>query len=171
MPPVQTSYTIGMAVGFPGMIADASMIQDIETHYNPEGAVFFGRVVTRGAAATQIVHPDAAAEITDEKLVRGLVVATQETVSSYPNDNLDPAYPAAMPVPVMRKGRMWVLAEDTITEGTSTVNVRYLAGAGGTKLGSLRGASVVNETAVLPKSKWKTSTSGAGQLAIVEIDL
>ncbi len=148
-----------MAPGFPGMIADAAIVQDIETFYNPAEAAFFGRVVSRGADFNLIVHPAAAASITDEKLVRGIVVATHEHVSKTFSDGLGGSYGINHPIPVMRKGRIWVLAEDVVTEGTSTVNVRYA------------GAAVASETAVLPKSKWKTSTTAANALAVLEIDL
>ncbi len=166
----QLQYTIGMAAGFAGMIADSAIVQDIETFYNPAGALFFGRVASRGAADGLIIHPATAAGVTDEKLVRGLIVATHEGVTKYPSDGLDPSYAPAMPIPVMRKGRMWVVSEDVVVEGTSSVYARHAANGGNTKLGSLR-ASADTGAALLPKSKWKTSTTAAGQLAIVEIDL
>jgi hypothetical protein len=158
-----------MAKGYPGMIADSALVQDIESKLNPAGEVKFGCVVTKGASTELIVHPDAAAEITDEKLVRGIVVATKEQENQASGTG-EPGYKVKSVVPVMRKGRIWVKSEDAITEGTSTVNVRYASGAGGTQLGAFRGAAVSMETAVLPKSKWKTSC-GAAELAIIEIDL
>lgn len=153
------------AAGRVGAIHDSTIVQDIETYKNPSAAVFFGRVVTKGAATDEIVHPDAAAEITDEKLVRGIVVASHEMESQ--RDGLAPNYVEKSVVPVMRKGRIWVIAEDVISEGTSTVNVRYDEG----DLGALCGTAVPDETAVLPKAKWKSSTSAANQLAVLEIDL
>lgn len=166
---MQLNYTIDQAAGSVGAIADSSMIQDIESRINTASEVKFGCVVTKGASTDEIVHPDAAAEITDEKLVRGVVVASHEMESK--NDGQAPGYVPKSVVPVMRKGRIWVLAEDTITEGTSTVNVRFAANGGNTQLGALRGAADSSFSAVLPKSKWKTSTTGNGQLAILEIDL
>lgn len=165
---MQTEVLASMVAGRRGAIADSGL-KDVETHKNPDAEIKFGCVVTKGAADGEIVHPDAAAEITDEKKVRGVALHSHEMESV--RDDEIPGYEVESVVPVMRKGRVWCLAEDTITEGTSTVNVRYLAGAGGTQLGGLRGAAVAMETAVLPKSKWKSSTSGNGQLAILEIDL
>lgn len=162
---MQTSVSLNQASGIVGQIADSGL-KDVVTHKNPAAEIKFGCVVTRGAAYDEIVHPDAAAEITDEKLVRGVALASHE-MESVRND-VDPGYVVESVVPVMRKGRVWVKAEDTITEGTSTVNVRY-AGVG--QLGAIRGAAVSMETAVLPKSKWKSSTSGNGQLAVLELDL
>jgi hypothetical protein len=165
---MQLSVSQTMAAGRVGGIADSSL-KDVETHKNPDAEIKFGCVVTKGAATGEVVHPDAAAEITDEKLVRGVALASHEMESV--RDDEAPGYVVESVIPVMRKGRVWVLAEDTISEGTSTVNVRYASGAGGTQLGGLRGAAVSMETAVLPKSKWKSSTSGNGQLAILELDL
>lgn len=162
---MQTSYSINQAVGKVGMIVDASFIKDVETFKNPAGEVLFGHVVTKGAATDEIVHPDAATEITDEKLVRGVVLNGGDMESQAGTGK--PGYVANSVVPVMRKGRVWVNAEDIISEGTSTVNVRYAGG----QLGSLLGAAVSAATAVLPKSKWKTSTTANGQLAVLEIDL
>lgn len=162
---MQTSYSMYQAAGRVGGIADSAIVQDIETFKNPAAEVKFGCVVTRGAATDEIVHPDAAGEITDEKVVRGIVIASHEMESQ--TGTATPGYVANSVVPVMRKGRVWVLAEDTITEGTSTVNARYAGG----QLGSLLGAAVSAATAVLPKAKWKSSTSGNGQLAVLEIDL
>lgn len=166
---MQTSYSIDMAVGRVGAIADSALVQDIETRIAKQGPVMFGCVVTKGDATDTIVHPDAAAEVTDEKLVRGVVVASHEHESN--PEVASPQYDQYTAVPVMRKGRIFVKAEDVISEGTSTVNVRYASGVGGTQLGGLRGAAVASETAVLPKSKWKSSTSSAGQLAVLELDL
>lgn len=166
---MQTSYSIDQAAGVVGGIADSAIVQDIESFKNPGGEVKFGHVVTRGAASEEIVHPDAAIEITDKKLVRGIVVAAHEMESQ--SGSAAPGYKAKSVVPVMRKGRIWVKAEDVITEGTSTVNVRFLGGAGGTQLGAIRGAAVVGETAELPNAKFKSSTSANGELAILEIDL
>lgn len=165
----QLAYTINQAVGRVGAIADSAMVQDIESKINAAGPITFGCVVTKGASTDLIVHPDAAAEITDEKVVRGIAVASHEMESQAGSDA--PNYKTGSVVPVMRKGRIWVLSEDAVTEGTGTVNVRYAAGAGGTQLGALRGAAVASETAVLPKAKWKTSTTAVNQLAILEIDL
>lgn len=166
---MQTSYSINQAAGRVGLIADNSYVKDVYSYINAAGEVKIGCVATRGASESEIVHPDAAAEITDEKLVRGIILGSHEMESQ--SGSADPGYVVKSVVPVMRKGRVWVKAEDTITEGTSTVNARLAANGGNTQLGALRGAADSSFTAVLPKSKWKTSTTGAGQLAVLEIDL
>lgn len=163
---MQLTYSQDMPKGYPGMIADSAVVQDVESKINAAGEVKFGCVVSKGASTELIKHPAAATDITDEKLVRGIVVATKEVENRLASTGI-PGYPAKSVVPVMRKGRIWVTSEDAVTEGTSPVHVRY-AGTG--QAGAFRASSVTNETAVLPKSKWKTSC-GAGELAILEIDL
>src|SRR5690606_9168269 len=109
------------------------------------------------------------AEVTDEKLVKGIVVASHEIESV--NDGEVPGYAAESVVPVMRKGRIWVISATAVTEGTSLVYVRVAANGGNTLVGGLTTTSDTSFTAVLPKSKWKSSTSGAAELAVLEIDL
>lgn len=162
---MQTSYSINQAAGRIGGIADSGP-KLIDTYLNPDAVLYFGHVATLGAAEDEAVAPDAAADITDEKLVLGVVVASHEMESV--NDSLDPHYVVKSAVPIMRKGRVWCAPEDTITKGTSTVNVRY-TGTG--KAGALLGGAVSMETAVLPKARWESSTSGNGQLAILALDL
>lgn len=166
---MQTSYSIDHAAGRLGGIADISMVQDIETYRNPAGEVKFGHVASRAANSDEIKHPAAAADVTDEKLVRGVVLASHEMQSK--EDGGLPGYVTGSVVPVMRKGRIWVLSENTITEGTSTVNVYWAVSSPMLQAGSFRGASNSSFTAVLPKAKWKSSTTGAAQLAVLEIDL
>ena len=166
---MQLGYNIDQAAGRAGGIYDSAMVQDIESRINSTTEVKFGCVVSKGATSDEIIHPILAASVTDEKLVRGIVVATHE-MEAQPG-SATPGYIAKSVVPVMRKGRIWVTAEDIITEGTSTVNVRVGANGGNTQLGALRGAADSTFTAVLPKSKWKTSTTVVGSLAVLEIDL
>jgi len=166
---MQTSYSINQAAGLPGQIADSSLVKDIESYKNPAGAVKFGYCVTRGTNVGECRHPVLPAEVTDEKLVKGIVVASHEIESV--NDGEVPGYAAESVVPVMRKGRIWVISATAVTEGTSLVYVRVAANGGNTLVGGLTTTSDTSFTAVLPKSKWKSSTSGAAELAVLEIDL
>lgn len=161
---MQTTYSINQAAGLPGQIADSSIVQDIVTGINSTAKAYFGRVVTKGASTDEIVHPSVNTGVTNEKVVRGIVVASHEIESK--NDGDAPHYSIGSVCPVMRKGRIWVESESAVSEGTSDVYVR-VAG----NLGKFTTTSDTTNTAVLPKSKWKSSTSGANQLAVVEIDL
>jgi hypothetical protein len=166
---MQLTYSLTQAAARIGMVADASMVQDIESYKNAAGEVKFGGVVTKGAATDLVIHPDAAAKVTDEKLVRGIVVASHELESK--EDGALPGYKAESVVPVMRKGRVWVQSYTAVTEGTSTPNVIIEASGSETQLGFFRAAANGTFTALLPKAKWKSTTTGASQLALLEIDL
>lgn len=160
----QTSYSIDQAVAIEGMIADASLVQDVITGQNQVTAVEFGKFVAKGAGDNDIIVPAAATDITSALLRRGVVHAHQAMESSASGN---PQYPVKSAVNVLKKGRIWVKPEDTV-DPTLSVHVRY-AGVG-TK-GAFRGATVASETAVLANARWLSTTTVAGQLALLEIDL
>ncbi|WP_448510332.1 structural cement protein Gp24 [Immundisolibacter sp.] len=162
----QLSYSIDQAVGFEGQLADL-MFKNVESK-TAEGEILIGKVVTQGSSLDQVVHPDAAAKITDLKLVKGVAIHQHNAEQKYPAGSGNYSYLDKSAIPVLTKGKVWVLAEDIITAATSTVNCRY-AGVG--SKGALRGAAVGAETAVLPNAKWKTSTTAVNQLAQLEINL
>ncbi len=159
----QLDYTIDQAVGFEGELADLS-IKDIETGI-AEGEVFIGKMVCVGTALNQVKHPAAATDITDMKLLKGLVIhhhaVEAKTAANY-------SYLDKSSVNVGRKVRAWVLAKTAVNAKTSSVHC-YFSGA--VQKGTLGGSTVAGETAIVPHARWKTSTTGADQLAIVEIDL
>jgi hypothetical protein len=162
---MQTEYSIDQSAGKPGMIYDNSL-KDAISLKNPDAELKCGCVATLGAAEDEAKHPAAATDVTDEKKVRGVVISHQAVESV--EDGEEPGYSTGKVVPVLRKGRIWVKTEDAITVGTSTVNARFM-GTG--QAGALRGASDSTFTAVLPKSKWVKGNSGAGELAVLEVDL
>lgn len=162
----QLSYQQNIPVGTVGQIADISFVKDVLSKGNPDAVVYFGRLVTKGVGDDDVAPPGAATDITDLKLVQGIVLASHSAVA-LPDGITEPHYQTASAVPVMRKGRVWVAVETAIVLGTSTVNARY-AGTG--TPGSFRGAAVTNETAVVPNAIWKSSTAAAG-VAVLQIDL
>jgi hypothetical protein len=163
---MQLGYSIDMSVARVGQIADTSYIKDVASYKNPDALVYIGRVVTKGTNADEIVHPSTEAGVSNPLLVRGVVLHSHECESKA--DGLDPNYAAKSVVPVMRKGRVWVNAIAAATESSSAVHVYF---QGSKPLGGLRGSSDSTETAILPKSRWITTTTGANELAVVEVDL
>ncbi len=166
----QLSYSVNQSAAKIGQLADLGLAKDIVTGENSgSGEVaLFGHFMSKGTGDNGVKRPAAAADITDLKLAKGVVVASEAIVSN--PAVVDPQYPEKSAVSIMKKGRIWVVAEDAVTAGTSGVHVRY-AGTG--NKGAFRGASVVAETAQLQdaQAKWITSTSAPGQLAILEINL
>src|SRR5690606_21457218 len=151
---MQTSYSINQAAAIPGMIADSSGVKDIVSFKNPNGKVYFGRLVTRDSAVDEVKHPTTAAGVSSPLVVRGVVVAAHEIESV--EDGEDPGYAAKSVVPVMTKGRIWVKAISAVTEGTSEVHVYW---AGSNPLGGFRGSVDSSFTAVFPYGKWKDRKS------------
>lgn len=164
---MQTSYSINQAVARVGQIADTTYIKDVMSYKNPDALVYIGRVVTKGTDAEDIVHPSTQAGVSNPKLARGIVLHSHECESQA--DGLDPNYAVNSVVPVMRKGRVWVNSVAAATESTSSVNV-YWNGSG-KPLGGITGAADSTFTAVLPQARFITSTTGANELAVVEVDL
>lgn len=166
----QLSYSVNQSAAKIGQLADLGLAKDIVTGYNPASGevALFGHFMTKGTGANDVKRPAAAADITDLKLARGVVIASEAIVSD--PSVVDPQYPVKSAPSILKKGRIWVVAEDAITAGTSGVHVRY-AGTG--NKGAFRGAAVVGETGQLQdaQAKWLSSTTAPGQLALLEINL
>lgn len=162
---MQTSYSLNISPAQAGQIGDSGF-HDIVSRKNTASALLFGHAVKLGASEGEVIAPAAAADITDLKLLQGVVVASQTLASS---SSGDPQYPLKSTVPVMRKGRIWVKTESTVTVGTSGVHVRY-AGVG--NAGAFRGATVSMETAQIPdaQAKWVVGASASG-FALLELNL
>lgn len=162
----QLDYSIDQAVGFEGELADLS-IKDVETGI-AEGEVLIGKLVSVGTGLNQVKHPAAAGDITDVKLLKGLAIHHHAMEQKFPAGSGNYSYLDKSAVNVGRKCRVWVKPVDLVNAKTSSVH-GYFAGA--IPKGSLGGAAVAGETAVVPNAKWKTSTTSIGQLAMLEIDL
>lgn len=160
----QTSYSVDQAVAIEGLLADASQVQDVITGQATAGALEVGKYVAKGAGDNDVIVPAAATDVTNLAAQRGVVLASQTFPSSVSGNA---GVPQFRPANVLKKGRIWVKPEDTVTPAQA-VNVRY-AGAG--VKGSFRGAAVASETAVLPNAKWLTTTTSAGQLALLDLNL
>ena len=81
----------------------------------------------------------------------------------------EPPYRVGASLPVMRKGRIAIVAETALVAHTNPF-VRFVAGAGGTILGSLRGNA---DTASAVAAPYLTVVVGAaiGGVSIVEVNL
>lgn len=159
----QLVYPIDQAVGFEGQLYDLS-IKDTESHA-AEGEIFIGKLVSQGSAIGKVVHPALATDITDVKKLKGLAFH-HHAIESKVAANY--SAPDKSMINVGRKVRAWVKPLTLVTAGTSDVHC-YFSGA--QQKGSLGGAAVAGETAVVPQAKWKSTTTVIGQLAIIEIDL
>jgi len=159
----QTSYEIDMNIAFEDMLADSSQTKNVLSLNNKDSAVFIGKVVSKGTGEDEIIHPAAAADITDVKKVRGLVLHSHALESQA--GSAEASFPQNYSVPVLHKGRVWVKFEDA-PSALVQPSVRY-AGVG--QKGAFVSTPVGGETALLPNSK--VLYTAPGNLALIEIDL
>lgn len=162
---MQTQYNEKMGIGLEGQLHDLKF-HDVMSFINDTEKVYFGKLVVLGAGDDKCKLPAAAGDITDAKKALGVALHTHAVEQQEDGD--DANYKIGSAVSVAKKARVNVIAENAVTAGVSDVHVRY-AGVG--KKGAFRGAAVAGETAVLAGAKWITSTTAAGELAVLEIDL
>lgn len=172
---MQTSYTQNPAAGQLGLLADASD-SNIVTGYSA-AVIPFGRLVSYGAAQDKVILPAAATDILDanseSRPVAGIVVMSK-ALEEQPANTLGvagadvPAYPALTAFGVIRKGVIWVWAEEAVVP-TDQVFVRHTA-AGNEVPGNFRNDDATATCALLKGARFLTETTAAG-LVQVEINL
>jgi hypothetical protein len=151
------------AVGFPGQFADAGF-GDVISRV-AEVAVPFGKFVVQGTDKdNQANLPGAATDITNTLLRLGIAMKTHG-IESDPNVAL-PTYPIKSVMSVMKKGRAWVVVEESVSP-SDPVYVRYAAGGSGK--GSFGKTAGSTERALLANARYLTTASADG-LAMVEVD-
>lgn len=144
---------------FEGQIAYPMFPRIVMTRFvdNADG-VGFGIAVVR--AGDQTVRPaTAGADITNA--FEGFAVRQEwreANTQGYSNKD---------PIPVLRRGYIWVAVEGAVTE-EAAVFIRTTASGGNTTIGAARGDADAGNATVLPNAKFVTSTAAAG-LAIVEV--
>jgi len=166
---VQTTYLTQLPVAYEGQVADSSMHNEIVSSY-VSATCAPGRMLCRDTSDTLSKLPASAADLAvpigisiyDSAKAPGLYGATLPTGQTFP---------AA--VPCLRRGRMWVIAEITVTQG-QPVFVRHTANGGSTILGGFRNTADavlgVDTAAQIDNAVWATSAT-TGNLAQVEINL
>lgn len=172
---MQTSYAIDIPpVSYPGQIVDLAN-NDIISGL-AEVAIPYGKFVAKGSATTEPYRhigklPTAATDITTVANVLGVSVADQGRAQD--SGVTLPTYPIGAAVPMMRKGRLWVIVEEAVTKGQA-VYVRFSAGATLTELGAFgqddgdEGGGALR--ALLANAIYLTA-AGAGEYAQLELNL
>lgn len=160
---MQLSYEYAQPVAVLGLVTeDFTKYTDTVI---PQVPVKIGKLLTADKTAGKVRNaaklPAAAADVTKP----GAMGITFLDSTREGGDD----YPAARPIGVIRRGRVWVLAESAVARWTHPF-VRYAAGAGGTELGSFRANADTASAAELTHAIFLTD-AGAGELVLVEIDL
>ena len=157
---MQTQVNEYMEKGLAGQLADIGNA-DVITRANSQGAAIpFGTFVTKGAAEGQAVLPTASAQVTG---LAGLGV----TLRSHTQPQ-EEGYADGDPMPVIKKGRVWVPVEDAVT-AESAAFVRFVA-AGAEQLGAFRSDADGTDAVALPGAKFVCDAE-AGGLALLDLNL
>lgn len=169
----QLSYSINLnAVSFPGQPVDIGVKDDL-TGLNVAAAIPYGVLAVLDSSNTSdfghigIKVPAASADITTLGKALGVVLADQARAQ---DPSVTPAqYPINSAVSVRRKGRVWVLVEEAVSNGDQAF-ARYAAGAGGTQLGAFRKSADTATAAAVPNAYYRSNALAAGY-AVLEIEL
>jgi hypothetical protein len=155
----QTSVTVNPAVAIEGQMADSG-----DTDVISRLAVIStvpGRLVAfkTGDADNQARHPDATGQVTAQAL--GIPVY----------DGMHPTNPYAIGdmVPVLKRGRIWVLPEEAVTPA-SPVFVRFADGTVVSHNGGFRTSADTATAVALPTCRFLTS-GGPATLCVLEVNL
>ena len=172
----QTVVNSVPAAAFEGMLADGTRVRDIISRLAKDGIatpfIPFGKAVAfvPGDNDDQCNLPSAAAHVTASLLGVAIADTSLEQVEAVAWGH----YAAEQPVPVMRKGRIFVIAEDAVTPA-SDVFIRHSTPGGSPPLasrGSFRSDADTANASQVPNGAMKfLTTAGAGELVLLEVNL
>lgn len=156
-----TSIRDASTLGNEGDLA-TSAHQRIQSGWDPANELFFGRAVIRGSADTEVEHPSGSAGT-----FMGVV---KRDYNIEPADVSTGDIPAGHEAKIMLEGRIWVIAEDAVTEGGAVYYRHDAAGALPEALGRFRSNADAGDATLVPGARWASSAT-AGNPAILEINI
>lgn len=171
---MQDSVKTNFVQGYNGQVVDAQYTNIESAIVAKESSVPFGIFVVAddstgapeglgGALRRQVARPPTGED--DLTTGIGLGISLADTIESAGGDT-PPVFPEGKAFPVLRKGKAWVISEDSVVNG-GPVWVRHTT-ENGDIVGQLAGADGGNHF-LLPNLIWR-STNDAG-LSIVEVNL
>ena len=160
----QTSYATDMSAGNDGQIYDIGFNDFVSGV--AEQAVVPGIVVTKGTSENEVDLPNAVADVSNPKLVKGFVV--RDLAVEVPASGVV-TYAAQSAVSIMRKGRIWAVCEDAFDHNDSAY-VRITASSPNLQLGRIRTDADTSNAVLLSGVRFLNSGS-AGALALLQVDL
>jgi len=163
----QLTYPLVMAQAFEGAAYDGSQDSYGRSASNNAAASFFGRACLAVAgAADQFVQPTGSA---------GVFIGVLEHTHSIDPDQVTAGgggLPVNHPGRVVRRGRVWVIAEDVVSDVTLGVHYRHTTpGAAPEFLGRFRTDTDTADATLIAGASWVTTTSAVGELAVIEFNL
>jgi hypothetical protein len=152
----QTSYSTTAAQAFAGMMAefDNTTKSSISRANEESSAVAFGKPAVAGTdAGTQFLLPSGAAD-----------VFLGCTVHKHGSEDLtDDGIASGEVAEVLRRGKIWVVAADTVAVGDA-VYWRHTTVPGVWR-------NVATDSTLVAGATWATATSGADELAVIDFNL
>lgn len=166
---IQTSVAADPSVAYEGLIFGSGASDRAGYIVSETAGISPGRFVAQGSSDGTCILPAASTDITGNAAL-GVAVFDPTLPTNWPASSYTVQYHAGQACQVLRKGRIWVYAEEAVTPASS-VYVRYASGSLGTVLGRFGDSGTDTSTrALLPNARFCTSTTAAG-LVLLEINL
>lgn len=161
----QLDYSLDNPIAVEGALYDGAMVRDkISALAELVAGIRVAKAVKKGTDDDQVILPTAAIDITEGRI---LGVSILDLTLETPVGGV-PLYSTGDSIPLMRKGRLWVIAEDDCVKD-APVYVRFQNGDDVADFdGGFSGVNTADHD-LLPAAKWFTSAS-AGELAVLEIN-
>lgn len=158
-----TAPKINADVGEVGQIAECFGPASVRTGTSQAANTFVGRLVKHGTAEGEVANIAATGDISTGGQLAGVVARRLSRVSK--SDGLDPNFEANESMPVVRKGYVYVKVQNAVAKDAPAF-ARHASGNEGQFRSDADGG---NATAV-PNAYFR-SAAGAGEVAVLEIDL
>jgi hypothetical protein len=152
----QTSYSVEAARAFAGMLAEFdNILRSSITRANENAsAIAFGKPAVAGTdAETQFDLPSGAGD-----LFLGITVHRHGT-----EDPTDDGIANGEPCELLRRGRIWVIAEPVVAVGDA-VYWRHTTTPGAWR-------NDATDSVLLPTAVWATATAAVNSLAVIDINM
>lgn len=178
---MQLVHTDAMPIARAGMIADSGLVQDVisRSAENTTGARAGTLVVPGTLPESQAVAPTATGQVSDGDAL-GVVMfdASKEPARGATAITAGNEYDRYDTLPIVQKGRVWVLCDATATITANTpAFVRFTAGVGEV-LGAFRQDADGGDAVGLPNAVFRSAhydvnfdQAGTQRIALLEINL
>ena len=157
---MQTEYNNSLTKAVEGGLGDSGVIDIVSRR--AAVAIPFGYGVIATANEGEGTLPSVTGFILD-----GVAVQVHKAKD---NASAEAQYDANDSASVLKKGRIWVLAEETV-DPTSPVFLRHTANGGTTAPGRFRASADTARADEITNARWVTTTTAADQLALLEINM
>ena len=163
----QLTYPLDMGLSFEGAPADGSQDSFRLSATNTAAASFFGRACLLVVGdEEQFVQPTGTVGEFIGVLQHSHAIEQSQVTAGAAG------LPVNHPGAVVRRGRIWVVAETVINDLSDGVYYRHTSpGADPEQLGRFRNDADTADATLIAGAKWRKVTTAVGQLTIIELNL